>query len=197
MSNAGRDRSNDCREPESTASLLDRVRSDDPAARERLVARYLPALQRWARGRLPARARDLADTDDLVQVTLLKALDRVKEFEYRGKGTFMAYLRRALQNQIRDELRGAGRRPETQTLTERHEERAPSPLERAIGAEALERYEAALERLSEVQQEAVVLRVELGFTYQEVARSLGSPSANAARMTVTRALVRLAEVMDE
>jgi RNA polymerase sigma-70 factor (ECF subfamily) len=185
------------RDPESTAALLDRVRSDDAQAREQLVARYLPALRRWARGRLPARARDLADTDDLVQVTLLRALDKVKGFEYRGKGAFMAYLRRVLQNQILDELRRAGRRTETETLTERHEERGPSPLERAIGTEALERYELALRRLSELQQEAVVLRVELGFTYAEVARSLGSPSANAARMTVTRALVRLAEVMDE
>jgi RNA polymerase sigma factor (sigma-70 family) len=197
LSDAERHRSHDRGEPESTASLLERVRSDDPEARERLIARYLPALRRWARGRLPTGARDLADTDDLVQVTLLKALDKVKGFEYRGKGAFMAYLRRALQNQIRDELRGAGRRPETETLTERHEERGPSPLERAIGAEALARYEAALARLSEVQQEAIVLRVELGFTYEEVARSLGSPSANAARMKVTRALVRLAEVMDE
>jgi RNA polymerase sigma-70 factor (ECF subfamily) len=184
-------------ELESTASLIDRVRSDDSLAREQLIARYMPALRSWARGRLPASARDLSDTDDLVQVTFLKALEKVKAFEYRGQGAFVAYLRRALQNQIRDEIRSARRRPAKEELRERIEERGPSPLEEAIGAEALERYEAALKRLTDLQQEAVVLRIELGFTYPEIATFLGSPSANAARMAVTRALARLAEAMDE
>ena len=182
---------------ETTASLLDRVRAGDPAAREQLVSRYLPAMLRWARGRLPVGARDLEDTDDLVQVTFMKALDRVRDFEYRGEGAFVAYLRRSLQNRIRDEIRRARRRPATDALTERLEDDSPSPLEAAIGAEAVARYEKALAELKEAQQEAVVLRIELGFTYEEIGRALGSPSANAARMTVTRALVRLAEVMDE
>jgi DNA-directed RNA polymerase specialized sigma24 family protein len=41
------------------------------------------------------------------------------------------------------------------------------------------------------------MRVEMGFTYAEIAEALGGPSANAARMLVTRALVRMAEAMDE
>lgn len=71
-----------------------------------------------------------------------------------------------------------------------------SPLERAIGAEALESYEAALNRLPAVQHEAVVLRMEMEHTYPEVAEALDLPSANAARMLVARALVKLAEIMD-
>jgi RNA polymerase sigma-70 factor (ECF subfamily) len=180
-----------------TAVLLDRIRSGDAAAREQLIARYLPAMRRWARGRLPAGARDLADTDDLVQVTFLGALDRLKELEYRGEGTFLAYLRRALQNRIRDEIRRTRRRPGMEVLDERREDPRPSPLEEVIGVEALERYESALAQLEDDKQEAVVMRIELGFTYEQIARALGSPSANAARMTVTRALMRLAEVMDE
>ncbi|MDX1388100.1 MAG: sigma-70 family RNA polymerase sigma factor, partial [Acidobacteriota bacterium] len=158
---------------ETTASLLDRVRSGDPAAREQLIERYLPAMLRWARGRLPAGARDLEDTDDLVQVTFLKALDKVKGFEYRGEGAFVAYLRRALQNRIRDAMRRAARRPDTEALTERLADHAPTPLEEAIGAEALMRYESALAELKETQQEAIVLRIELGFTYEEIARADG------------------------
>ncbi|MGH6693409.1 MAG: RNA polymerase sigma factor, partial [Gammaproteobacteria bacterium] len=73
---------------------------------------------------------------------------------------------------------------------------APSPLQQAIGREAFEAYEAALDRLPSRQQEAVVLRIEMGFTHQEVAEALELPSANAARMLVARALVGLAEVMD-
>ena len=182
---------------ESTASLLERVKACDTEARERLVRRYLPALQRWARGRLPAGRRDLADTDDLVQVTLLRALDKVQGFEHRGAGSFMAYLRRTLKNEILDQIRRAARRPRMDEVDERLTEIAPSPLEQAIGRESLEAYEAALEQLPDPHQEAVVLRIEMGWTYPAIAEALGSPTPNAARMTVARALARIAEAMDE
>ena len=181
---------------ESTASLLEHVRAGAPEARDRLVRRYLPSLQRWARGRLPARARDLGDTDDLVQVTLIRALDKVQDFEHRGEGSFLAYLRRTLQNQIRDQLRRAGRRPVSEEVTESMSVMEPSPLEELIGRQTLDAYDAALERLPAAQQEAVMLRVEMGFTYPQIAQATGAPSPNAARMTVARALARLAEAMD-
>jgi len=182
---------------ESTATLLELVRNGDTMARDRLIRRFLHALQRWARGRLPTSARDLADTDDLVQVTLLRALDRVEAFEPKRAGSFLAYLRRILQNQIRDEFRRAVRRPRAEHLDRDPLGESPSPLDAAIGKEKLEAYEAALARLPEEQQEAVILRIEMGFTHREVAEAIGSPSMNAARMLVSRALVRLAEVMHE
>jgi RNA polymerase sigma-70 factor (ECF subfamily) len=68
-------------------------------------------------------------------------------------------------------------------------------LEAAIGAEAVEHYEAALQRLRGEERELIVARIELGLTYSELAGALGKPSADAARMAVGRALVRLAEEM--
>lgn len=182
---------------DSTATLLDRVRAGERGADDRLVRRYLPALQRWARGRLPRPARDLVDTDDLVQVTFLRALDKVKGFELRGEGAFLAYLRRILQNLIRDQIRRSGRKPQMETLSDAVTDVGLSPLEQAIGEEMLEAYDRALSRLPAPQQEAILLRIELGFTYAEISRALGSPSPNAARMVVARGLARLAEVMDE
>jgi len=181
---------------ESTAALLGRVRAGDEAAREILVRRFLPALRRWAHGRLPPPARGLVDTDDLVQVALLRALHRVESFEPERAGAFLAYLRRIILNAVRDELRRAARRPRPETLPEELVDPAPSLVEQAIGREAMAAYEAALARLGDRQQEAVILRIEFGLTYEEIAEAIGSPSANAARMTVSRALLRLAEVMD-
>jgi RNA polymerase sigma-70 factor, ECF subfamily len=181
---------------ESTASLLVRVRGGDRNARDRLIGRYLPTLLRWAHGRVAPGARDLIDTADVVQMTLIRALDRLEQFEPRREGAFLAYLRAILLNQIRDQARRAGRSPARGELTEDLPHPAPSPLEEAIGRETLERYEAALSLLTPEQREAVVLRAELGFTYPEIAEAMGSPSANAARMLVTRGLVRMAEVMD-
>jgi len=65
----------------------------------------------------------------------------------------------------------------------------------AIGTDAAEAYEAALVKLSNEQREAVMMRIELGFSYQQIAEAQDRPSANAARMVVARALVRLAELM--
>ena len=70
---------------------------------------------------------------------------------------------------------------------------SPSPLEETVGNEALARYEAALTRLPELDQEVVMLRLELGFSYSQVAEAVGSLSPNAARMRVVRAVMRLAE----
>lgn len=182
---------------ESTATLLEKIREGDVQAQDRLVRRYLPRLQRWASGRLPDRARDLFDTNDLVQVTLLKALERIGSFEPRREGAFLFYLRKALLNQIRDLLRRADRRPGRAELDSNLADGGTSPLEHAIRADVLERYEAALRKLPDVQREAVVLRIEMGFTHREVAEAVGSPSADAARMLVTRALVQLAEEMAE
>lgn len=181
-------------ELESTADLLHRVRQGESAARERLVARYLPILRRWAHGRLPPYARDLAETDDLVQITLVRALDHIEEFEPRHEGAFLAYLRRILLNSVRDEIRRVTRRGPREELNE--DIAGPSELSQAVGIDTLLAYEAALATLPEEHQEAVILRIEFGFSFEEVAAAVGSPSANAARMMVTRALARLADAMN-
>ena len=93
------------RDLESTFALLDRARGGDRAALDRLFARHLKPLQRWASGRLPAWARGLTDTDDLVQDTLLRTFKRMESFEPRRVGALQAYLRQAVLNRLRDELR--------------------------------------------------------------------------------------------
>lgn len=178
---------------ESTASLLTRVRAGDRRAANDVFLRFLRPLRRWAHGRLPPHARGLLDTDDLVQNTLRRTLDHMKGFEPQREGAFLAYLRKALINQIRDAVRQAARRPRQEGLPEQIPDPAPSPMEAAVGHEALERYEAALARLSDEDREAVILRIELGLSYPEIAAAVGAPSPNASRMRVVRALVTLAE----
>ncbi|MGH9160866.1 MAG: RNA polymerase sigma factor [Vicinamibacteraceae bacterium] len=183
-------------ELESTVNLLARLRAGDRSAVEALFRRYLPPLRRWARGRLPPFARGLLETEDVVQDTMIHALGRLKQFEVRHDGALHAYLRQAVMNRIRDEIRRAQRNPLLEELdSEGHEDEGTSPLEAAIGREAVERYEQALGRLKDEERQAVVLRVELGLAYADVAQSLGKNSADAARMTVTRALLRLATEM--
>jgi RNA polymerase sigma factor (sigma-70 family) len=180
---------------ESSSSLIDRARAGDDLALNTLIARYLPRLRRWATGRLPQWARDMADTQDLVQETVVQTFKKIEGFESRGDGALQAYLRQAVMNRIRDELRKAGRRPGNAALDSQAPDEAPSPLEQAIGQEAVERYEQALGRLREDDREAIIGRIEMGLTHEQLAAMLGKPSANAARMALERALVRLAREM--
>lgn len=180
---------------ETSLDLLERARAGDASALDALVARHLPRLRRWASGRLPRWARDVADTQDLVQETLFQTFKKIERFEWRGEGALQAYLRQGVLNRIRDELRKAGRRPAARELDAEAPDTAASPLEQAIGSQAVERYETALEKLRAEDREAIIARIEMGFTHEELAQLLGKPSANAARMAVERALVRLAEEM--
>ena len=195
MDKPGGRQASDTTDLRSSLTLLDRARAGDRAALESLIARYVPRLQRWASGRLPRWARDLADTHDLVQETLLQTFKRIEQFEPRGEGALQAYLRQAILNRIRDELRRAKRRPVRGELDSQVQGEGRSPLEEAIGEEALERYERALAKLRREDREAIVARIELGYTNDEIAELLGKPTANAARMTVERAIMRLAKEM--
>jgi len=181
-------------EVDSTINLLERARQGDAEAIERLFARHLKPLQRWASGRLPKWARDLADTDDLVQDTLLRTFKRMEDFEPRRLGSLQAYLRTAVLNRLRDEIRRKGRQPETTDLDSLNSD-GQSPIEETIGRETVEEYERALGKLKPEEQEAIIGRVEMGYTYEELAQALGKPTPDAARKAAQRALVRLAEEM--
>jgi RNA polymerase sigma factor (sigma-70 family) len=184
-------------DPESSFDLLQRARTGDADALDRLMRRHLAPLRRWASGRLPRWARDLSDTQDLVQETLLRTLKHLKTFQPQREGALQAYLRQAIVNRIRDEVRSAHRRPAITELGESVRSDMASPLAEAIGQEMVERYEAALAQLRPGEREAIIARAELGQSFDAIATALGKPSAEAARVAVHRALVRLAIKMKE
>ena len=188
-------RENPSADPESTLRLIDRARSGDPQAVELLFARHLRPLQRWATGRLPAWARDLAETDDLVQDAMLQTFRRIEAFEVRSAGGLRAYLRQAVMNRVRDELRRKRRHPEVLELDSQAIEDLPSPLELAIGRQGVERYRRALNELKPEERDAIIARIEMGYSYEELADVLGKPTAEAARKAAQRALMRLAQEM--
>ena len=180
---------------DSTLYLIQQVWQGDNDALDRLLARHVGPLRRWVSGRLPRWARDLADTDDLVQDTLLRTFTKIRDCDDRGPGALQAYLRQAVLNRVRDELRRKARAPGRQDSDELELAAAGSPLEDAIGREAAERYESALARLGPSDREAVIGRIEMDYTYAELAEALGKPSAEAARKAARRALLRLAKEM--
>jgi len=176
----------------STVHLLNQAKLGSLEAREALMARYLPRLQKWARGRVPSSARGMIETDDIVQDTLLQTVHRLDHFDPEHSGAFRGYLRRVARNRILDELRRANRRPSADASAGGIVHPGPSPLEAAIGKERVEQYEAALERLKPREQDAITARLEDGLSYAEIGLELGIKE-DAARMAVKRALFRLAQ----
>jgi RNA polymerase sigma-70 factor (ECF subfamily) len=176
---------------EPTVDVIRRIKSGDARARDELLRRFLPILRRWAHGRLPRQIRDLNDTDDLVQVTLVKAMSRLDDFDSGGPGAFLAYLRMALLNQVRDEIRRYRRRPEHAEIdAELSDGDAPALIDQLVGTERVRAYEQALAALPKRQQGLVVMRVEFGMSYPEIAAEVGG-TPDAVRIMVARAMLQL------
>jgi RNA polymerase sigma-70 factor (ECF subfamily) len=173
-----------------TVDLLERIKAGDSQAGNRLLERVIPALRRWARGRLPQWLRTSADTQDLVQDVVVRALPRLSSFEPRAGG-MQAFLRTALQHRVIDEIRRVKTNPALGTELELHADPSPSPLEYAIKREGIARYEQALASLSQADQQAIRGRIEQQQSYEELAAALGKPTPSAARMAVRRAIGRL------
>jgi len=181
---------------EPTELLLRRIRGGDAAARQALYDRCLPLLLRWSHGRLPTYARSNKDTEDLVQITLLRALKHLDGFESSGTGAFLAYLRQILLNEVRKEIRSQRRHGLHVPIDDHDLAQSGSLVEQMVQQERLQAYEKALGTLSRRQQELVVLRIEFGLSYQEIAVEAGG-SADAVRMMIARSLQKMAEVIGD
>jgi RNA polymerase sigma factor (sigma-70 family) len=105
------------------------------------------------------------------------------------------YLRRAVINRIRDELRRIGRQPPPQELVDEPPSGALSALELAIRAEEYDRYRAAIDALSAKDRQLIVARIELQWSYKDVAQMLGLPTPDAARIATTRAMQKMTRAL--
>jgi RNA polymerase sigma-70 factor (ECF subfamily) len=178
----------------STESLLARHRAGDRDAADRIFHKLLPNLYRFARGRLPDWARRGLDTQDLVQEALIRVYPRLSSIEVSRPGDLGAYVRRAIENQVRDQIRSVGARGRSIPVEEAQEtlaSREPGPADYAELNEDYHRYLGALSRLAESDREVIIARVQLGLGHAEVAERVGLRSPDAARMSFQRAMVRL------
>jgi len=180
---------------DTSVELLLKAQSGDDDALNRLLVRYLPRLRRWASGRLPWGLRTMLDTGDLVQDAVINALPHLNALEIRTDHALQYYLQRAVTNRIIDLRKRGNRRPIREEIPDDVAAAGTSPLDAAISVEAFERYDNALRSLKKAERELIVLRLELEFTFPEIAETVGKPSPDAARMAVVRAIERLADKM--
>ncbi len=148
-------------------------------------------------GRLPPWVRGAIDTSDLVQDTLHHTFARLGGFKSKQASALRAYLRRGVENRIRDQMRRAIRRRDGIAPDERvrlSEEGAPQH-QALVDEEAWRRYLAGLARLTARDRRLIVSRTELGYNYQQLAFVERLPSPDAARVALRRAVIRLTDVI--
>ena len=192
-------RAPDFPEADSEQRLIERARGGSQSALGPLFTRCASWLRRWARGRLPVWARDGLDTSDLVQDALHETLSRITTFRSAHAAALRGYLRRTVENQISDHRRRAlfrlnhgGAPSEPIRLSD---EAAPQFRE-LMGKQNWARYLEGLKHMTPRHRRLIVGRVELGYSYRQLALIDGS-TPDAARMALGRALARLSVVMPD
>ncbi len=173
-----------------TAFLLNKYQQGDQASCDKLFELYHPALLRWAHGRIPVQAKGFMDTQDMVQDTMVLAFRHIETIKAQRPGAFFTYLRTVFINQIKQELRK--NKPFQLSITQ-FTDSDKMAYEKDLST--IIDYDAALDKLSEKEKEAVILRLEFGFNYEEIANLTQKSNANAIRMFITRALIKLATHM--
>jgi hypothetical protein len=168
------------------------VRAGEPGAADALVDRSLPVFAPWASRRIPAWAVGRVDASAVVRSALLDALPRLRDMEPSSAGTVQAMLRDAVYERLSNDLRAllphGQSNPGESPMT-------ASVLEQAAGRWNLERYDSALAALRPLDREAIIGRLELRQSYEELATALGEVDASVARARVTTAVARLVEKM--
>ena len=182
-------------DPERSAELVRRAQGGDRAAFDALIRKNTAKLSTLVRKRMGKELRQVEESADLVQSALAEAVRCLPDFEYRGEGSFLRWLSMILENRIRMHARAMGRakrRPDAVVRLEQDPVAPdPSPSQLARGQELEQRYQQALDQLPQQDKELLLLHLELGCSYGEIADALGVPTHDSVRKRVARALARL------
>lgn len=187
------------------AELVRRAQSGDRAAVDALLERHLGALETYVRLRIGRAFGAREGVSDVVQSTCRDLLERMEGFRHGGEHAFRHWLYATAARKIADryayhaaERRDARREHASQSVSLVLGEAfagIASPSQVVMGAELLERLEAAFAELSEPEREAVLLSRVAGLSRSEVASALGRSEAGT-RNLLHRALIKLAELLD-
>jgi len=155
-----------------------------PSVRETMLE-AVPNLRAFA----ISLSRNVDRADDLVQETLLRAIDNIDSFQ---PGTNMsAWLFTILRNLFRSEHRK--RRREVEDPDGNYADTLISPPEQQ-GRVEFEELRVALAKLAPDQREAIILVGASGFSYEEAA-AICECAVGTIKSRVNRARMRLAELL--
>jgi len=154
--------------------LIARWRAGDERAATSLVARHAPALSRFA-----VSLGQRTDVDEVVQDTFVRAFGSIESF--RADSSLRTWLFTIERRLILDRRRAERRRRIDASVDESDAATEYDALDEIVAEEAEARVRGAVERLSRLQREIFLLRVNEGLSYKEIADVVGS-TEGAARV---------------
>jgi RNA polymerase sigma-70 factor (ECF subfamily) len=161
-------------DPSTDLELIARWKAGDERAATSLVARHAPALARFA-----ASLGQRVDVDEVVQDTFVRAFGSIDSF--RADSSLRTWLFTIERRLILDRRRAERRRRDDTSVDDVDAATEFDPLDEMVAEEAQARVKRAVERLSRLQREVFLLRVNEGLSYKEIAEVLGS-TEGAARV---------------
>ena len=170
-------------------ALIERWLGGDERAATEIVARHAAALSRFA-SQLGVRS----EVDELVQDTFVRAFNALDGF--RADSSLRTWLFTILRRLVIDRRRAANRRGIEVEVEEQDASTEYDALDGLLAEEASLRIRNAMTRLSPMQREIFILRVQEGRNYREIAGILGS-SEGAARVHYHNAMRTIKEALDD
>ena len=177
--------------------LIEAACARDPKAWEEMVERLGKNLAK--RLQLPPELSRRFDDEDVLQVAFLRAWERIDSFEYRGEGSFIAWIQQILLNVMRDDIRHHARgirdaSSEEPRQLHRMSPEQPAPDQRAALQEESSRLVAAIEALPILEQRLIRLRLWDGRSWREIAARTGR-SRRTLRRSMDEVMRQLANAV--
>lgn len=183
--------------------LVSRILRGDREAEQALCVRHAEVLRVLARRRLPPAVRRKVAESDVIQDAYLTAFTRLRDFEDRGSGSFLAWVKGIVDLKAREAVRqyaGTGKRAVAREVTKGARGdtngfpgRSPPPSQEAMGREAEALLRRAMAQLPEDYRTVLRLVYEEGQSFEEVAPRMGR-SRDAVRVLYGRALARVSKL---
>ena len=201
-------------ENDRTQQLLQGVRNGDSQAANRLLDRHRDALRQMVAMRLDRKIQGRVDASDIVQDVMIEANRRLQDYLENPVMPFHLWLRHMAKDRLIDahrRHRGSAKRSvdreqpmvavggmeqSTMELARHLADAEMTPAAAATMGEMQKRFEAAINKLGEQDQEIVLMRHFEHLSNQEAAQALGLTEP-AASMRYLRAMRRLRALLGE
>ena len=190
---------------DNTRILVSRALEQDREAIDLLFQRYRDRLRAALRKLIGPKYRLLmADSEDATHDAILSALKRLHQFEYRGEGSFLAWLLKGAEYEIVRRIRALETRKRTATgglvaiddqLEQAIATKDATPSQLHDESELAERIRVALAQLPDREREIIVLRRYLELDTDEICAEMGLPTEGAVRALLSRAQARLSGLL--
>lgn len=190
---------------DNTRNLVSRALEQDRDAIDLLFQRYRDRLRSALRKLIGPKYRLLlADSEDATHDAILSALKRLHQFEYRGEGSFLAWLLKGAEYEIIRRIRAVETKKRSahggligidDDVNDLVVAKDATPSQLHDETELAERIRTALQELPDREREIIVLRRYLELDTDEICAEMGLPTEGAVRALLSRAQARLAGLL--